>query len=109
MSLPRTFAGGGKGKPCEGLSLSLKFNEFVLFFAPNLMAIFSCGLHVCRADIDECANDKCHGRNECKNGINQFECICSDGWQGGGINSTCEGMPLKGLKFIHLLIYILRI
>ena len=64
------------------------------------MAIIPCGLHIYRADIDECASDKCHGGNECKNGINQFECICSDGWQEGGINSTCEGVPFNSLKFI---------
>ena len=43
-------------------------------------------------DINECAGDKCHGGNECINGENQFECKCGQGWQGGGVNASCEGV-----------------
>ena len=85
------WTAGGEGKRCEGLCVRLLSHRYIYIYI-YIYSESNVNLNHFHIDINECAGDKCHGGNECINGENQFECKCGQGWQGGGVNASCEGV-----------------
>ena len=62
-----------------------------------------CPTPVC-ADVNECAGVVCGGsgsESTCVDGINLYECFCSEGYSGGGINAVCTGRCGDTSALVH--------
>ena len=59
------------------------------------------------ADINDCLGDPCQNQGTCVDGINGFQCICREGWEGTFCHiseSACTSAGIFLVKYSHLVI-----
>uniref|UniRef100_A0A8C6M2C5 Delta-like protein n=1 Tax=Nothobranchius furzeri TaxID=105023 RepID=A0A8C6M2C5_NOTFU len=49
----------------------------------------------CHENVNDCASSPCKNGGTCIDGINSFECVCPDGWEGTIYVNECSGTPCQ--------------